>query len=158
MTEWHRHILAFHNLDNADNPDSLVLGQAASETALSEFEELIGYKMPAEFRQIYSEFDGFGSTRDSDTEWFFVPISNLIEHSREVLEWFQQTHPEIAKRFVPFVDWGSGDASGYLFSESGLPESGIFMFEHESYDFEAGQNWHEFLFPVDDNICDFLTE
>ena len=158
MSEWHKSIVAFHKLDNADNPDSLVLGSPATAASIAEFEKAIGYSMPNEFKQLYSEYDGFGTSSDGETNWFFLPISKLPEHASEVRDWFQETHPEHAKRFVPFVDWGNGDATGYVFSETGTLLPGIFIFEHESYEFEEDQDWEEFLIPVDSTIRAFLTE
>lgn len=158
MSEWHKNIADFHKLDNADDPDSLVLGSPATATSIVEFEKAVGYSMPEEFKSLYSEYDGFGTTRNGEVDWFFLPISKLADHATAVRDWFQETHPEIAKRFVPFVDWGNGDASGYVFSESGAPEPGIFMFEHENYEFEEDQDWREFLVPVDASIRAFLTE
>ncbi len=67
--------------------------------------------MPNEFKALYSEFDGFGTLRDGEVDWFFLPLSKLPEHANGVRSWIQKTHPEIAKRFVPFVDWGNGEAS-----------------------------------------------
>lgn len=158
MTEWHRNIVAFHNLDNVDDPDSLFLGSPAKATSIADYEKSVGYPMPEEFKELYSEFDGFGTSRDGEVDWFFLPVSKLPEHALIVRDWFQKTHPEIAKRFVPFVDWGNGDASGYVFAESGVPEPGIFIFEHESYEYEEDQDWREFLIPVDASIRDFLTD
>ena len=158
MTEWHKNIVAFHKLDNADDPGSLVLGSPANATSIAYFEKAVGYSMPEEFKELYSEYDGFGTTRDGEVDGFFLPVSKLAEHATEVRDWFQETHPDIAKRFVPFVDWGNGDASGYVFSESGVQNPGIFIFEHESYEFEKDQDWWEFLIPVDTSIRDFLTD
>jgi len=157
MSKWHKRIVAFHRLDNADNPNSLVLGSPATAATIAEFEKAANYSMPNEFKALYSEFDGFGTLRDGEVDWFFLPLSKLPEHANGVRSWIQKTHPEIAKRFVPFVDWGNGDASGYVFSESGVPEQGIFIFEHESYEYEEDQDWREFLLPVDTSIVDFLT-
>lgn len=158
MTEWNKSIIAFHNLDYADDPDSLVLGSPASAASIAEFEKAIGYSMPEEFKTLYSEYDGFGTTGEGEVDWFFLPLAKLPALASEVRDSFHETHPQIAKRFVPFADWGNGDASGYLFSESGVPELGIFIFEHESYNFEENQDWREFLFPVDESIHDFLNE
>jgi len=158
MSEWHKNIVAFHKLDNADDPESLVLGPPASAASIAEFEKAIGYKLPDEFKQLYTEYDGFGTSRDGETDWLFLPVKKLSEHATEVRDWIQKTHPEIAKRFAPFVDWGNGEASGYVFSETGIPLPGIFIFEHESYEFEEEQDWKEFLIPVDSSIRDFLTE
>ena len=158
MSKWHKKIIAFHKLDNANNPESLVLGSPATAATIAEFEKAVCYSMPDEFKALYSEFDGFGTSRDGGVDWFFLPLSKLPDHAVEVRGWFEETHPEVAKRFVPFVDWGNGDASGYVFSESGIPEPGVFMFEHESYEFEEDQDWRTFLVPVDASIRDFLTQ
>ena len=158
MSEWQHNILKFHKLDNADNPDSLVLGEPASGESIAEFEKTIGFSMPEEFKQLYSEYDGFGTKRNGEIDWFFLPLSKISNHATEVRDWFQDTHPDIAKRFVPFVDWGNGDASGYVYSVAGVPEPAIFIFEHEGYEFENNQDWRDFLLPVDSSIRTFLTE
>lgn len=155
-SEWRENLVAFHTR-NADDPKSLVLGPPASAASIAEFENAIGNTMPDEFKQLYTECDGFGTTRDGETRWFFLPVSKLPEHATEVRDRFQETHPEIAKRFIPFVDWGSEDACGYVFSETGTPLPGIFMFKHESYEFEEDQDWEEFLTPVSSSIRDVLT-
>lgn len=105
MSEWHKNIVAFHKLDNADDPDSLVLGSPANAAAIAVFEKTVGYSMPEEFKTLYSEYDGFGTTRKGEVDWFFLPLSKLPGHATEVRDGFQETHPEIAKRFVPSIRW-----------------------------------------------------
>ncbi len=158
MSEWRPLITEFYKLDHADDPDSLELGQPATAEDFDSLDKEVGFKMPPEFRSFYAEFNGFGTNRDGETDWFFVPISGIPSLTAGIRDWIQETHPEIAKRYVAVVDWGNGDSSGYLFSESGEPLDGFFIFEHESYEFEADQDWREFIIPVDSSIRDFLTE
>lgn len=157
MSDWHQDIINHHKLDYADAPDSIRLGKPATREALQAFEKSVGHTLPEEFHELYGQYDGYGNEGEDGIDWFFVPLELLPEHVAGTRGWFQETHPELAARFVPFVDWGTGDASGYLFTESGALEQGIYMFEHEAYEFEKEQDWSEFLFPVDDNLRDFLN-
>ena len=52
MSEWHKNIVAFHKLDNADDPDSLVLGSPANAATIAVFEKTVGYSMPEEFKAL----------------------------------------------------------------------------------------------------------
>ncbi|RYD21491.1 MAG: SMI1/KNR4 family protein [Verrucomicrobiaceae bacterium] len=157
MSDWRQHIITHHQLDYADTPESLRLGEPASEESIAAFEASVGYVLPGEFHDLYQQFDGYGNETQEGVDWFFVPLEFLPEHVAGVRDWFESTHSALARRFVPFVDWGNGDASGYLFTESGEQEPGIFMFEHESYEFNEAQDWSDFLYLVDDNLQDFLT-
>jgi len=38
MSEWHKAIVHFHQIESADDPESLVLGAPATATSLVEFE------------------------------------------------------------------------------------------------------------------------
>ncbi len=158
MSEWRQVITEFHKLDHPDDPDSLELGQPVSSKEFDSLDKQIGFKMPPEFRSFYREFNGFGTKQDGETDWFFVPISIIPSLTANIRDWIQETHPEIAKRYVAVVDWGNGDLSGYLFSESGEPLDGFFIFEHESYEFEDAQDWREFIIPLDSSIRDFLSK
>lgn len=158
MSEWKRCIISFHKLDHSGDPGSLVLGEPATAGSIGEFERSIGYSMPDEFKAIYSEFDGFGAANGGTIDWFFVPLARLPDYVSEVRDWFQVTHPEVAKRFVPFGGWESGDAIGYIFSDEGVPDPGIFIFEHENYEFNEGQDWREFIIPVSSSIHDFFPK
>lgn len=158
MSDWHQDIINHHKLDYADTPESIRLGKPATAEAIRAFEKSsAGHTLPEEFHSLYQQFDGYGNESGDGIDWFFVPLELLPEHVAGVRGWLQETHPDLASRFVPFVDWGSGDASGYLFTESGALEPGIYMFEHESYESDAGQDWNEFLFPVDEDLRDFLN-
>ncbi|GAA5484833.1 SMI1/KNR4 family protein [Haloferula sargassicola] len=158
MSKWLKGITAFHRLDHADDPDSLVLGEPLSGNAIAELEKVIGFTMPEEFKQFYCEHDGFGTIRGGQTDWFFLPLAKIPQHAIEVRAWFEGTHPNIARQFVPFIDWGNGDASGYILSDAGDPDAAIFHFEHESYEFEKSQDWHDFLRPFSSSVLTFFPE
>lgn len=158
MSDWHQDIINHHKLDYADDPASLRLGKPAAREAIAAFEKSVGRTLPTEFHDLYQQYDGYGAAVEGETNWFFVPLELLPELVADIRELFQETHPEIASRFVPIVDWSTGDASGYLFSATGEVEPGIFMFEHESYTGEEDQDWSEFLFPVDEDLRTFLND
>lgn len=156
--DWRKHVSVFHALDHADEPESLILGNPADAVAVAEWEKFVGRAMPEEFRSFYTTHDGFGAEFDDEVEWFFLPLAMMPEFATEIRGTFEGTHPDLAKRFVPFADWGTGDACGYLYGESGEREEGIYLFEHESYDYDAEQDWNEFLYVTDETIVTFLTE
>ena len=155
MSKWLPLITEFYKLYHTD-PYSLELGPPATAKDLDSLDKEVGFRMTAEFRSFYGEFNGFGTKRDGEVDWCFVPISEIPSLTAGVRDWFEETHPDIAKRYVAVVDWGNGDSSGYLFSEFGEPLEGFFIFEHESYEFEVDQDWREFIIPVDSSIREFL--
>jgi len=157
MSDWRSIVSEYYERHLADQ-GPLVLGQPATVGDLDLLNKKTGFRMPPEFRSFYSEFNGFGIDRDGETEWFFVHTSEIPNLTADTRSWIEETHPEVAKRYVAVVNWWNGDSSGYLFAESGEPLDGFFMFEHESYEFEPEQDWREFLTTVDSSLRDFFTE
>lgn len=123
------------------------------------------FEWPAEFVDLYSKHDGVGLKMQLHEEvlWNFVPTSQIGTFTLSVREWFSETHPEIAKVFFPFFDWGCGDAVGYVLLDQILKDvvdeilpGTLFEFDHENYKFDASQPWIEFLQPSCESIRLFL--
>lgn len=158
MKNWIRIVENQHALDHSDNGHRLVLQPPASLDHLLAFRKLFGPAASMELQNFYEQIDGFGiEGTNHKTSWFLVPIEKLPELDKAGKDWFQETHPDLAKRFFPFIDWDCGDYSGYLLSEEGKRLNGIFTFEHEEYEFDKGQDDSEFLYSVFDSLEELLS-
>lgn len=157
MNKWHTRIEEFHAADHPDAADSLVIGEPAGEQEISALERELGFRFPEEFHDFYRSCNGFGRRDGAEVIWFCAPLQEIQKMSAEARKWFKGTHPELAEHFVAFIDWESGDYSGYVFDENGDPFEALFDFEHESYDFESKQDPDEFLVPMFPSIEELLT-
>ena len=72
--------------------------------------------------------------------------------------WFGETHPTVAKRFLPFIDWVNGDGMGYLVLDNGTIADGLFCFEHELFEHDEDQDPDEFIVKWNNSIFELLTE
>lgn len=127
---------------------------------LSAMERQLGIEFPQEFRDLYSTFNGIGLTSSDATEveyWNFLPLHMIPDFAETIRNWFRETHPDAAARFVPFYDWKNGDGLGYLFDENGIAIPGLCNFEHELYGFDEDQDLDEFLEVVPVTIKEFLV-
>jgi|GEM_PF-1345461 len=165
MTNWTNRLKRWHSRHFADNGSALHLGPSTSPSELHGFKERTQFEWPAEFLELYTKHDGVGvkAPPDDEVTWSFVPTNEIAKFGDSIRDWFSATHPEIAKAFFPFLDWGSGDAVGYIRLEDVLkhPVKGIgpgtlFEFEHECYEFDSSQHWTDFLQPAYESIEHFL--
>ena len=102
-------------------------------------------KLNDEFIDLYKTCNGFGVFNNKIKEYMLIPLDSLSAFIKESRSTFQQTHPEIALRFYPFIDWGNGDVSGFLYSTNCSLLKNIYTFEHESYEHDSDQKWGEFI-------------
>lgn len=154
---WEKLIREFHAADHPDHPSSLVIGSPVSEEEITALEREIGFRFPTEFHELYRSCNGFGRKDGDEIVWFCAPLDGILKMSREARKWFTGTHFELAEQFVAFIDWESGDYTGYVFDEHGEPFDALFDFEHENYDYESRQDPDEFLVPMFPSILDLLT-
>jgi hypothetical protein len=157
MRDWTKIIKTFHEWSHKDDEWELVTSLPASGEQIAEFEASVGFKLPEEFVGLYQTYNGVSIVAGDERCNFFVALGDLPKHFSEVREWFEGTHPKFAKRFFPFVDWGSGDSTGYMLNERGEPLPGLYNFEHEDYEFDEGQDPNDFLPSVYDSIEDLLA-
>lgn len=160
MPYWTDLITAQHRWAHSGDGYDLVLNGPADETAISALEERLGLSLPPDLANFYRCHDGFGVRHTSapDTiSWSLVPISQVSDLIQTARDWFQETHPELARTFYPFIDWSCGDYTGYILDAVGTFSSGLFTFEHESYEFEPDQEPDDFLHHSYAEIADFLS-
>ena len=125
--------------------EELIFGSGATQQQWKELEEKGVIEWPTEFRSLYNEFNGFAHGSSEEPEWLLVPLNQTPSLTAHIRSWFQETHPDQAARFVAFIDWGNGDATGYMMMNGGGWVDGLYTFNHEFYEFEAKQDWQEFL-------------
>lgn len=157
MDKWKTIITDFHLLDNPGSPDSLHFGPPATAAEIAAFEEKIGFRFPEEFHGLYRSCNGFGRKDGDEVIWFCAPLEEIPAMSEHARKWFKGTHAELAAQFVAFIDWESGDYSGYIFDEEGVVFESLFDFSHENYDYESKQDPDEFLIPMFPTIEELLA-
>jgi hypothetical protein len=156
MTNWTEILQNDHKRFHEDDGVQLVLGPPATPVQLEKLDAMTSFSWPKEFRELYACHDGVGLVLPGEAvEWSFVPTSELVTFGDTVRGWFADTHPEIARAFHPFFNWGSGDSMGFLESDS-YPIGTVFLFEHEFYRFSNDQNWVDFLIPSYHSILSFI--
>ena len=157
MENWKELITRFHSADHPESPESLHIGPPATAEEIAAFEAKAGFRFPEEFHDLYRSCNGFGRKDGAEVIWFCAPLEEIPNMSEQARKWFTGTHPELAAQFVAFIDWESGDYTGYVFDEEGEVFEGLFDFEHESYDYESKQDPDEFILPMFPSLKDLLS-
>ena len=158
MPNWKHIVESYHTWAHADDEYQLVVRPPASTGDLVLLDAWFGPAMSGEMRGFYELIDGFGVEPSPDgVSWFVTPIAKLPELIEHCRSWFRDTHPDLANRFFPFIDWDCGDYSGFLLSEDGTLLEGLYTFEHEDYEFEEGQDGSVFLYTIYATIEELLT-
>lgn len=160
MTKWETIVRLHHERAHSGDGFELFTGPGVAEINIKALENRLGFRFPTELREFYSDLNGFGvrsAASPDEVYWFVRPLEELPEFAETIRHWFQETHPDIAGRFFPFVDWANGDGIGYLVSSTGEVMPGLVSFEHESYDFDEGQDYEEFLTTVPISLEEFLN-
>ena len=155
--DWNKLVQLHHKYAHPSEEYLLVTGPSASSAEIESTSASLGYSFSPEFVEFYSTMNGFGiSAPGEDPDWFFLPLSKISEtrtHTRDMLD----THPTIAERFIPLVDWMCGDYTGYIKPEGQSDDFALFMLEHEQLEYDSSQDPNEFLFPLYSSIEEFLT-
>lgn len=111
---------------------------------------------PADLIAVYQECNGFGVKEGGEVEWLLMPIENLQDFIARYRSTWEETHPLMASKFVPVFDWGNGDVSGYLPLEIDATNA-IYTWDHELYEYDAAQDWREFLVETESSVKDLLS-
>ncbi len=159
MPNWKKLVESHHETSSEDY--QLVTRQGATAADIETTARKLGIDFPREFRSLYSVFNGVGlcsPDRPEEIEWTFQPLENLPGFAEVARAWFAKTHPEVAKRFFPFIDWGDGDSMGYLTNNKGKVMKGIRWFQHESYEWDEDQDPDEFLELTNHSIQSYLRK
>ena len=153
MPDWRETVEEYYALDW-----QLVMPSGAELHELRDLARVLQVRFPDEFASLYRTMNGFGGTDGKGVvEWAALPLEEIPTFSDRIRSWFSETHPEVAARFIPFLDWHCGDATGYLKDEQGKVLSHLRTFFHEEYHFDESQPYEEFLVEDEATIHDFLT-
>jgi hypothetical protein len=159
MKSWDDLVNESHERDHEGDGFQLVKMPPATSDEIDSLQKLIGIKLPDEFRDLYLAINGFGVVgKSAEIYWSFIPLDKILGFIASTREFFQDTHPDVAKRFFPFIDWSDGDASGYMISPSDRLLPSLFDFQHDDYEFEETQEGSEFLVTATRNIKDFIKD
>ncbi len=157
MNAWRDLIERYHEGDGEGDLNTLVMGPPAPLDAIEELEHTLKIRFPDEFRELYLNCNGFGETRDDGVKWLMMPLADIPAFTEQVRSWFQETHANVAQRFVAFFDWDTGDATGYSYTTTREIVECLITFEHEMYESDEGQDCTEFLCPDYPSIREFLA-
>ncbi|PQO46977.1 SMI1/KNR4 family protein [Blastopirellula marina] len=159
MPDWKSIIEAFFENSDPTNEFRHLANPGASAEAIEAAEKQLGISLPEELRDFYLCFNGVGMAGEdeSDEPRFIRPVEMLPAFINESRSSFAGTHSELASRFLPFIDWDNGDATGYLLQQDGTLFPGLVTFEHETYHYDATQDAEEFMTPGPDSLADFLS-
>ena len=158
MTNWREVVQAHYAWAHKDDEYELVMQPGASDATILTMAEQTGIPLTDEFREFYSQINGFGVTADGEKiSWLIVPIERIAATIANARDWFEETHPDLASRYFPFIDWDSGDYTGYLVSERGSLLPDLYDFDHEDYEFDEDQSSAEILTKGDASVLEFLN-
>lgn len=160
MQDWRRTIREHHDKFHVQPSDKLLIRDGATNDGVDDLQTALGLELPNEFRSLYLQCNGFGLTYEDDDQkwWFCHPIDQIPGFVKQTRKWFDETHPESAAQFFPFIDWANGDGMGYLLDENGEFFDGLYCFEHENYEFEEDQKIEDFVVKWNNTIYELLTE
>lgn len=160
MTDWFRVFNKYYAVAHADEEYTMVTQPGVSAEELDQMAGRLGINLPDEFCDLYMATNGFGIATDDEPDdiwWLFHPLDDLPNFIDSMRDWFADTHPDVASRFFPFIDFANGDSMGYLTETVGSILPGLFCFEHESYEHDEDQDVDEFLSSIPVTIEELLT-
>ena len=160
MTNWKSLVESFLKRADPSGEFRSVVRPGASPEAIAAAECQLGMSMPEELRSFYLNCNGMGLACDDepDSPRLIPPIETLPAVVEQCRSWFAETHPGLASRFLPFLDWENGDYVGYLHRTDGTFEPFLSTFNHERYRASAAQDAREFLERGPSNLAEFLGQ
>ena len=160
MPDWPRILSDYHFTAHADQGNHLVTRPGLSIEDIAQMGERLGLTFPDEFHSLYAVYNGFGIAPDEAPDeicWLFLPLSQLPCFTEITRKGFSSSHPGIASRYFPFIDFANGDSMGYLTDVGGVNMPGLASFEHDLYQYDEDQDPDEFLSLLPVTIEEFLS-
>lgn len=156
VIDWKSLIKKFHKRIPAGYV--LHLAPPANADQLESAKNALPAIIPSEIFELYAACNGCSLDAGGTKYWFFVPLEGMGGLRKSTEQWFLKTHPELAGRFYPFIDWSNGDSMGYYFSETGELMSGLYCFEHENYEHDEEQDSEDFIVRWNSSIFGLLDK
>ena len=142
MADWLKFVESHFTELNVPKHDR-VLNAGAAITKINDVGAGLGIAFPDEFVELYAMHDGIGHQNSDMTWWLTRPLDHLEEFATTICNWFRENHPELAERYIPFIDYGNGSAIGYLLNENSKAMPGLYHFNTGAYDFDDEDQEHE---------------
>lgn len=150
-------LIAVFCQNNIDGP--LIVRPPVSDEIIEKAELKLAVKLPGEVVDLYKIHNGIGVKSNSGKiYWSFHPLEDLFQFTTSIRDYFSDTHPKEAARFLPIYDWNSGDAVGYLAGPDGKWLDGLYEFSLEDYENDRNQPLSEFLSRSHASLNEFLAE
>jgi len=158
MSEWNDLIKKWNIKNRKDDPDSLIVGNPIGNFNFSLVEKDLGLILPDELRSLYRNCNGFGFREKGRVYWFVPPINSLKDMLDDFKSKVSKMHPDLASSYLPVIDWGNGDYTGYLYDGNENAKSRLYTFYHEYYDYDSDQYYGEFMLMGHDSLQDLLND
>lgn len=100
MPDWIELLQRHHSATHPEDDFELKLGPPASDEQLQWLSNELEIKLPEEFCSLYACCDGVGIVSGTIL-WSFLPLRQVPRFACDIRDWFQETHPLVARRFVP---------------------------------------------------------
>jgi len=159
MADWRRIVEEFFRCSDPDGEFHHEMRPGALAGTIDTVQSELGLQFPDECREFYRHFNGIGlvAAENGDDRLFVKPVEELPKFAQSCRSMFAETHANHASRFFPIIDWGNGDATGYLLDDNGdlLPHLHTVM--HELYRYDEDQVADEFIQSTGENFANFLT-
>lgn len=159
MTNWQPIVDDFFRKSDPENAFTHLVNAGASSDEIDAAEAKIGVSLPEQLRSFYLSLNGIGLgwEEEDDSPRFIRPIDELPAYMIQGREWFSKLHGNLASRFYASIDWGNGDAMGYLQQDDGTFYPFLVTFQHERYKFDAAQDVGEFMHEGPESLIEFLS-
>lgn len=156
MPDWTR--LVETHLDTLDIESySRVICPGIELNLIQDATTQLGFEPTDEFVDFYRHHNGFGFT-SPDLEWWVIrPIEHLNDFREGAWEWLGEGHLHLRDLFHPFIDFGNGDAMGFLSDKNGSLEEGLYFFAAtQAIGCDEDEDQSEFLTLEEESIESFL--
>lgn len=159
MTDWKALIENFFANSDPEGTFARLTPPGCDDKAIDHAESEIGLQFPPELREFYQHYDGIGLGDETiDIPRFIPSIAILPQFVADARSSISSTHQDIATRYLPFIDWGNGDSSGYLYNQDGSLFEFVVVFSHEHYNAVCDQDVGEFLMPFAESLSEMLGQ
>ena len=159
MAEWKSLVDTFFLKSDPNGDFRHIAKPPATADLIAATEAKIGVSIPDDLRSFYLCYNGIGLAGgdEPDTPRLILPVEDLPDFIAQGRSRFSDMHPDLASRFLPFLDWENGDVMGYLFQKDGALYPFLVTFMHEQYSFNSSQDAEDFLEQGPESLAELLT-
>lgn len=127
---------------------SMSLNPPATLKQIEDLERSLGFTFPEEWHALYKTTNGLGVVPKKQPTFvsdLFPSIEHLPAFIATSRDWISPTHPHVALRYIPVLDFVNGDTIGYCTDDESAT---LYLFNHESKGNDPEQDTVDFLYPI----------